>query len=94
MCSRFDENFLWRHLTNDCFIFKCSEGLNSMGNKSNVMRLRLNHLHDLAVLFIFHAMCALEAKIKGLNALKKTALLFIFCNSTVSQGHPECFVLI
>lgn len=78
MCSRFDKNFLWRHLTNDCFIFKCSEGLNSMGNKSNVMRLGLNHLHDLAVLFIFHAMCALEAKIKGLNALKKLHYYLFF----------------
>lgn len=49
-----------------------------MGNKSNVMRLGLNHLHDLAVLFILHAMCALEAKIKGLNALKKLHYYLFF----------------
>lgn len=33
------------------FILEFSEGLYSIGNKSNVMRLELNHLQDLAFFF-------------------------------------------
>lgn len=45
------ENFLQQRSTKDCFFFilEFSESLYSIGNKSNVMRLELNHLQDLAV---------------------------------------------